>query len=576
MTDHTVPTAVVGLGAVGEPLLRMLYRAGHQVIGLDRDPQVLARVERRLKEQDTAPSGRGPGPDTVLLTDDMTALGRAGAVFEAVTEDWDVKSEALRAIGRHCPPDAVVLTVSAELPVSGLALASGRPRHTVGLRLFQPPQPDGSAVCVPTTMTLEASTVAAGDLVSRLGLRQVPVTTASARAATTLVHGLLNGAVALHEEGFASRDSIDAAMRLGCGLPVGPLALLDHIGLDTVHASLTRLAEQTGDAFFEPAGLLRRMCRDGLVGRAAGQGFYSYEGLGDLEAGNGPRSDDGRAHEIRRVGIVGSGTMARGIAEVTACAGLPTVLVARSPLRAYETGAAIEASMVRAVRRGKLAPDAKTLALSLLTCTDDIGALADGDLVIEAVAEDAVLKQTVFAALGTVCAADAVLATTTSSLPVGVCTEPSGRPQRTVGLHFFNPAPVMKLVELVHTPATDADTMATARAFCERLGKTVIDCPDRAGFIVNRLLFPYLSAAVRMLARGDTDIEAVDAAVVHGFGFPMGPFALLDTVGLDVSLAIQRQLHEAFPGPATAPPALLEQAVASGLLGRKNGQGLRT
>ncbi|MFE2931963.1 3-hydroxyacyl-CoA dehydrogenase family protein [Streptomyces sp. NPDC059278] len=576
MTPHTAPDiAVVGLGAVGEPLLRMLYGAGHRVVGVDRHPQVLARVERSLKEAEVPP----PGPDGtpgVLLVNDLARLGAVETVIEAVTEDWDTKAEVLRSIGRHTLPRAVVLTTTARLPVTGLALASGRPRHTLGLRLFTPPRPGGPAALVETGMVLGEAVACADRLVARSGLRKVTVAAGPAGDAADLVYGLLNQAAALYAEGHASRDDIDTAMRSGCGLPMGPLALLDAVGLDTVRTALERAAARTGDPFFRPADVLRRLCAEGSTGRAAGQGFYTYDRLGDPKADGPAAPSAGQPRETRRVGVVGSGTMARGIAQVVTRAGVPTVLVARSEQRAAEAVRAVDDSMVRAVRRGRLKPADRARAAELLEGAGDLQAVAGCDLVIEAVVEDMEVKRKVFASLGRICAADAVLATTTSSLSVAGCAAPAGRPERVVGLHFFNPAPAMRLVELVHTSGTAADTVATARAFCERVGRTAVGCTDRAGFVVNRLLFPYLGAAVRLLARDDADIEETDAAVEQGFGFPMGPFALLDTVGLDVSLAICRRLHAAFPEPATAPPPLLESAVTGGLFGNKNGQGFCT
>jgi 3-hydroxybutyryl-CoA dehydrogenase len=196
------------------------------------------------------------------------------------------------------------------------------------------------------------------------------------------------------------------------------------------------------------------------------------------------------------------------------------------------------------------------------------------DLVIEAVVEDLDVKRALFARLGAACKPGALLATTTSSLSVA-CAEASGRPSRVVGMHSFNPAPVMRLIELVRTEATSDETAATAQALCERLGKTTVNCSDRAGFIVNYLLFSYLGRAVNLLDRYDADIAGIDGAIEQGFGHPMGPFALLDAIGLEVSLAIQHKLYTEFGEPDFAPSHALEQLVAGGWLGWKNGKGLR-
>ncbi|EDY49044.1 dehydrogenase [Streptomyces clavuligerus] len=204
-----------------------------------------------------------------------------------------------------------------------------------------------------------------------------------------------------------------------------------------------------------------------------------------------------------------------------------------------------------------------------------LDAFADVDLALEAVVEDLEVKRGLFAELDAVCRPGAVLATTTSSLPVVVCARATSRPEDVVGMHFFNPAPVMKLVEIVRTVLTADEAHATARAVTATLKKHPVDCGDRAGFIVNALLFPYLNNAVKLVENHYASPDEVDAAMRLGGGYPMGPFELLDTVGLDVSLTIEKVLHQEFREPGLAPAPLLERLVAAGCLGRKTGRGFR-
>jgi 3-hydroxybutyryl-CoA dehydrogenase len=267
--------------------------------------------------------------------------------------------------------------------------------------------------------------------------------------------------------------------------------------------------------------------------------------------------------------------MATGIAEVFAKAGCPVTLVARSAEKAERARAALAASLDRQVSRGRLDAGRRDRALALVTAADSAAALAGADLVVEAVAEDLAVKRRLFAELDAVCRPGAVLATTTSSLPVVEIAAATKRPADVVGMHFFNPAPVMRLVEVVRTVLTSDDTHATVRAVCARVGKHAVDCGDRAGFIVNALLFPYLNSAVRMVEENYASVEDVDAAMRLGGGYPMGPFELLDVVGLDVSLAIERVLHREFRDPGLAPAPLLEHLVSAGCLGRKTGRGFR-
>jgi 3-hydroxybutyryl-CoA dehydrogenase len=213
--------------------------------------------------------------------------------------------------------------------------------------------------------------------------------------------------------------------------------------------------------------------------------------------------------------------------------------------------------------------------LGRLTGTTRLDDLRDVDLVVEAIAEDLRTKTVLFENLDEICKPGAILATTTSSLPVIAIAKATARPHQVVGMHFFNPAPVMKLVEIVSTVATDDDVAETARALCARLDKVAVSCGDRAGFVVNALLFPYLNDAVKMLQAHYATADDIDTAMKYGCALPMGPFELLDVVGNDVSLAIQRELYLEFREPGFAPAPLLEHLVTAGYLGRKTKRGFR-
>ncbi len=385
-------------------------------------------------------------------------------------------------------------------------------------------------------------------------------------AATALVFAYLNRAVALLDAGYAAPGDVDTAMRLGCGLPSGPFETLDLLGLDAAHDTLAGLYRDTGDPAFSPAPLLTELVRAGRLGRASGQGFHRY---GEHETPADGPVEPGPSRPVDRIGVLGTGTMARGIAEVTATAGIPTVVVGRDAGRAAAAVERISASLSRRVTKGRLSRADHDHAMGLLKTSGDRAAVCEADLVVEAVVEDLPVKRALFAELGRTCRPGAVLATTTSSLPVTGLAMAAGRPRDVLGLHFFNPAPAMRLVEVVRTPATAQDVLGTGRELCARLGKTGVECADRTGFIVNYLLFGYLNRAVALLDTGGVTVAEVDDAVRGAFGYPLGPFALLDVIGLDVSLAILRRLHLAFPEPDFLAAARLEQLVAAGRLGRK-------
>jgi 3-hydroxybutyryl-CoA dehydrogenase len=398
--------------------------------------------------------------------------------------------------------------------------------------------------------------------------------------ANALLFGYLNHAVSMYESRYATREDIDAAMRFGCGFPMGPLALLDLIGLDTAYEILDTMYRQSRDRLHAPTPILKQMVTAGLRGRKTGRGFYTYEQPAspvvvddELTPATGHHASTARA--VQKIGVVGSGTMATGIIEVLAKAGYDVRYVARGDEKVARVRAALERSLDKAVLRGKLEQADRDAALARVTGSTKLDDLADRDLVLEAVVESLSVKQALFATLDEIARPGAVLATTTSSLPVVDLAASTRRPRDVVGLHFFNPAPVMTLVEIVRTVSTAEDVVATARAVCEKAGRHAVECGDRAGFIVNALLFPYLNDAVKMLQAHYASVEDIDNAMTRGCGYPLGPFDLLDVVGLDVSLAIQRTLYLEFREPGFAPAPLLEHLVTAGYLGRKARRGFR-
>lgn len=279
--------------------------------------------------------------------------------------------------------------------------------------------------------------------------------------------------------------------------------------------------------------------------------------------------------QINRVGVVGCGLMGSGIAEVAARAGCEVVVLEADEDAAASGRRRIDKSLDTAMARGKLSDDERDGVLGRLQVFVDRDALADRQLVIEAVPEIDDLKVGTFRMLdGLVKSDDAILASNTSSIPIMKLAMATERPEQVVGLHFFNPVPVLPLVELVSSLLTSPDTSARATAFAhQQLGKNVISAQDRAGFIVNALLIPYLLSAVRMLESGFASAEDIDAGMVQGCAHPMGPLALADLIGLDTTRAVAESLYEEFKEPLYAPPPLLLRMVDAGLLGRKTGRG---
>jgi 3-hydroxybutyryl-CoA dehydrogenase len=277
--------------------------------------------------------------------------------------------------------------------------------------------------------------------------------------------------------------------------------------------------------------------------------------------------------EIRTVGVVGCGLMGAGIAEVCARAGYRTIVREIDEQTLARGLERLNESMATAVRRGRLSEVDRDAAIGRLTGVTELEALGECDLVVEAVTERLQVKLDVFMVLDTVCPPATILASNTSSIPIIDLASVTKRPERVLGMHFMNPVPVMRLIELVRAITTSDETLDDARAFGESLGKRVIVAKDRAGFIVNMLLVPYLLEAIRMYESGFAAREDIDLGMVLGTNHPMGPLTLLDYVGLDTTYYIANILYEELHEPKYAPPPLLKQMVTAGYLGRKSGRG---
>ncbi|WP_414504205.1 3-hydroxyacyl-CoA dehydrogenase family protein [Streptomyces sp. NEAU-L66] len=580
--------AVIGLGTMGTGIAEVLTRAGREVIGIDTD-EAAARhavsalesaTARAVQRERLTERERQDALARFRTFTDLQAAADADLVIEVVPEDYELKRQVFAELDAVVRPDTILATGTNALSVTRLAADSQRPERVLGVHFFNPAPAMKLVEVVSSVLTAPTAVAAVTELARNLGKDPIAVGDRPGFVADGLLFGYLNQAAAMYESKYATREDIDAAMRLGCGLPMGPLALLDLIGVDTARTVLEAMYTESQDRLHAPAPILGQLAEAGLTGRKAGRGFYTYEAPGSATVvpdAESPASADELAagRTVTGVGVAGSGTMASGIAEVFAKAGYKVVLAARSLEKAEKAKARIAKSLGRSVDKGRMSAETRDAALAAITPAGSLDAFADVDLAVEAVAEDLAVKQELFRTLDKVCKPGAVLATTTSSLPVVACARATSRPQDVIGMHFFNPAPAMKLVEVVRTVLTADDVHATVRSVCTKVRKHPVDCGDRAGFIVNALLFPYLNNAIKMVEEHYATLDDIDAAMKLGGGYPMGPFELLDVVGLDVSLAIEKVLHAEFRDPGLAPSPLLEHLVAAGCLGRKTGRGFR-
>ncbi len=566
---------------------------GSAVVGVETTEETLARGRQHLENSTGRAVSRGKLSEAdqaellgrITLSTDLGDLAEADLVVEAIVESIEAKKDVFRRLDDIVRPEAVLATNTSSLSVTEISTANSSPGRVIGVHFFNPAPVQDLVEVVSTVVTAPDVLEDVSALVQQIGKAPVVAGDKAGFIANTLLFGYLNHAASMFEGRYATREDIDSAMRFGCGYPMGPLALLDLIGLDTAYEILDTMYKQGRDRLHAPVPILKQMVTAGLLGRKTGRGFYTYEGPDSSKVVDDaltPSADDQPElqHEINQVGVVGTGTMATGIIEVFAKSGYDVLYVGRSEEKVAKVVSSIERSLDKAIQRGKMEESAKTEVLARLTGSTSLDDLAAADIVVEAIAEDLKVKTTLFANLDEICkhgnaGAGAILATTTSSLPIIECAQATSRPESVVGMHFFNPAPVMKLVEVVSTVSTDETVSETTRALCAKVGKVAVSCGDRAGFIVNALLFPYLNDAIKMLDAHYATADDIDTAMKKGCALPMGPFELLDVVGNDVSLAIQRELYLEFREPGYAPAPLLEHLVTAGYLGRKTKRGFR-
>ena len=596
MTDSArafTTIGVIGLGTMGAGIAEVFARNGYDVIGVEVNDAGLERgrqhlehsTGRAVKREKMTPEQQAELLGRVNFTTSMAELSRADLIVEAVVESLELKKSVFRTLDGIARPDAVLATNTSSLSVTEISTAYSLPGRVIGVHFFNPAPVQNLVEIIRTVVTEQDVLDSVQGLLREVGKNPVVCGDRAGFIANTLLFGYLNHAVAMYEGKYASREDIDAAMRFGCGYPMGPLALLDLIGLDTAYEILDTMYKQGRDRLHAPAPILKQYVTAGLLGRKSGRGFYTYEAPDSpvvvADAQTPGEDDKPRLHDdIRLVGVVGTGTMASGIVEVFAKSGYDVIYTGRGQDKVAGVRTAITRNFDKQIQRGRATEEQKAEVLGRVRGTTSLDDLKDVDIVVEAIAEDLAIKTTLFENLDEICrggrgGAGAILATTTSSLPIISMARVTSRPQHVIGMHFFNPATIMKLVEVVSTVATDEAVTDTVLALGEKVGKVAVKCGDRAGFIVNALLFPYLNDAVKMLEAHYATADDIDTAMKQGCALPMGPFELLDVVGNDVSLAIQRELYLEFREPGFSPAPLLEHLVTAGYLGRKTGRGFR-
>ncbi|MEU5877597.1 3-hydroxybutyryl-CoA dehydrogenase [Spirillospora sp. NPDC047279] len=517
---------VVGLGTMGAGIAEVLARGGLAVVGIEINQEALDRGRGHLEGSTGRAVKRGRLTaeaqreilDRIVLSTDFADLGDCDLVIEAVPERLDLKRRVFERLDEVCRADAVLATNTSSLSVTDIAVTTGRPAKIVGVHFFNPAPVMKLVEVIGTVLTEDGAVARVADLVEGLGKTPVTVGDRAGFVANRLLFGYLNQAATMLGSGHATRDDIDTAMKVGGGLPMGPFTLMDLIGLDTCLEVLEAVYRESRDRRHAPAPVLRELVTAGLLGRKTGRGFYSY----DTSA---PEAEAADAEASRPVlGVLGDG--AEAVALVAAAAG---------------AGGEVR----------HLADDASAL-------TD----LAGCALIIEAGTGDAAARTALLEKAAQAAGPGAVLATTSAAVPVIEAAMATGRPADVVGLHL--PEPGGPLAEVVATVATGPDVADRAAAHAAALGLTPVRCRDRAGFIVDALRFPYLNDAAAMLGAGYADADSIDAAMTLGCGYPTGPVADLDRLGLDRAVTVLRALYAESREPALSPAPLLEEHVTAG------------
>lgn len=502
---------------MGAGIAEVLARGGLAVVGVEVNREALERGRGNLESSTGRAVKRGRlGEDArreilgrIALSTDFADLGDCDLVIEAVPERLDLKRTVFAELDRVCRDDAVLATNTSSLSVTDIAVTTGRPTKIVGVHFFNPAPVMKLVEVIGTVLTEPEAVARVAGLVEGLGKTPVTIGDRAGFVANRLLFGYLNQAATMLETGHATRDDIDAAMKAGAGLPMGPFTLMDLIGLDTCLEVLDAIYTESRDRRHAASPLLRELVTAGLLGRKTGRGFHTYDKSGNAE-------EETAEAAAPTVGVVGVGPLADAVAALCGRAGAQV---------------------------GDSAAD-----------------LAGCDLIVEA-AEDPEAARALLSAAVRAAKPGTVIAVTSvdgSAIRQAMAT---GRPSDVVGLHL--PDPAGALAEMSATVATAPDVADRAAGLLARLGLTVVRCRDRAGFIVDALRLPYLNDAAAMLGAGYADADSIDAAMTLGCGYPTGPIADLDRIGPDHAVTVLRALHAETRDPALAPaPLLVEHATA--------------
>ncbi len=530
---------VIGLGTMGAGIVEVLARGGRSVIGVETTTEYAERgrailkasTDRAVAKGKLDEAGRQAILDRITISTTTADLATADLVVEAVPETMDLKHAVFGELDAIVAPDAILASNTSSLSITAIAAATAYPERVVGMHFFNP-APILKLVEVITTPRTdpEVATAVAG-LADALGKKPVVVGDRAGFVVNYLLFGYLNSAMRMLEHGHVSREDLDTAMRVGAGLPMGPLTLMDLIGLDVCDHIGEVIYTHSRNPLHAPSAMLQQMVTCGQTGRKSGRGFYAYGKPGSGQVVPDDRTPEtGRASELESVGVIGTGALA-------------DELVSRFTEGGY--------AVTRTDDPGDLAP---LSGVGLVVEAQDLEDAADGE---------GVDVDELFTELGQVTAAGTILATVNTYSAVALAAL-SGRQEETVVLRVHAPTANGQVVEIGRTGVTAPQVLATLRSAVTAIGAEPVVCRDRTGLVVDALLVPHLVDAVRMVDQGYASVADVDTAIQYGLGYPMGPFAMIDHIGADEVLSVCEELltgTDGFQAHLVPSPLLVEHVL---------------
>ncbi|MFP6868665.1 MAG: 3-hydroxyacyl-CoA dehydrogenase family protein [Nitrospinota bacterium] len=581
---------VVGLGTMGSNIAIVCARSGMDTIACEMNESTLqsglgrigAFLDSGVQKGKTTAGDRDAILARLKGATSITELADCDIVIEAIDENLERKTALFQVMDSVLGEQAIIASNTSTLSITSMGAASGRADRFIGTHFCLPAALNRLVEVAPGSLTSMDTLGTAMAFLKNAGQTPIEVKDTPGFILNYFLIPFQNDCIRMIEAGYAAPADLDAGITLGLGYKMAPMRLLDIEGLDIHRTVSLSLYEQLKDPRYVPPPLVDRMIASGHLGAKTGRGFYIYEQEGVFGVAE-PKKEDQPAHNtaagkplsdaIRQVGIVGLGAMGSGIAQVCLTAGLEVTGIEMDASALQAGQDRIAKNLAGAVKRGKMDEAGKNEILGRLRGSTDLKELSGCDLIIEVIVEDLGLKLDLFEKLAGIAKDGAIIASNTSCLSVTAMAAKAKYPERVLGLHFFNPPYAMRLVEVIQAVQTAPEILEFGVAFCQRIGKTPVPVKDRPGFLVNRLLVPYLNHAAQAFDDRLADRETMDKAIHMGLGHPMGPLTLLDLVGIDVQAfvadAIAGELGEA---RFFAPP-ILRRMTSANWLGRKTGRG---